>query len=97
MSSQQAGYSANHALLIRHLREVEYQLSFEAMQRFTETRDQSSLDEVWLLQHPAVFTQGRAGKAEHLLATGDIPVIQADRGGQVTYHGPGQLVVYLMV
>ena len=61
------------------------------------TRDAQTPDELWLLQHPRVFTQGQAGKAEHVLAPGDIPVIQVDRGGQVTYHGPGQWVLYLLV
>ncbi len=63
----------------------------------TESRDPNSADELWFLQHFPVFTQGQAGKAEHVLMAGDIPVIQTDRGGQVTYHGPGQLVVYLLV
>jgi len=63
----------------------------------TESRDANSADELWFLQHFPVFTQGQAGKAEHVLMAGDIPVIQTDRGGQVTYHGPGQLVVYLLV
>ncbi len=67
------------------------------MQQFTDQRDQQTPDELWLLEHPPVFTQGQAGKDEHLLATGDIPVIPVDRGGQVTYHGPGQLVGYLMI
>ncbi|WP_043245009.1 lipoyl(octanoyl) transferase LipB [Pseudomonas solani] len=67
------------------------------MRRLTAERDGSTPDEIWLLQHPRVFTQGQAGKAEHLLAPGDIPVVQVDRGGQVTYHGPGQLVGYLML
>lgn len=67
------------------------------MQRFTDQRDQQTPDELWLLEHSPVFTQGQAGKAEHLLATGDIPVIPVDRGGQVTYHGPGQLVGYLLI
>lgn len=64
------------------------------MQRFTETRDAATRDEIWFLEHPPVFTLGLAGRREHLLAPGDIPVIHIDRGGQVTYHGPGQLVVY---
>jgi lipoyl(octanoyl) transferase len=64
------------------------------MQRFTDQRDDETVDELWLVQHPPVFTQGQAGKAEHVLAPGDIPVIQVDRGGQVTYHGPGQIVAY---
>src|SRR5579864_665374 len=67
------------------------------MRDFTEARDGSTLDEVWLLQHPRVFTQGQAGKAEHVIAPGDIPVIQVDRGGQVTYHGPGQIVGYMLI
>ena len=67
------------------------------MQHFTDNRDNTTVDEIWLLQHPAVFTQGQAGKAEHILAPGNIPVIQVDRGGQVTYHGPGQLVAYLLI
>jgi len=67
------------------------------MKSFTDTRDETSPDEIWLLQHPPVFTQGQAGKPEHLLFPGDIPVVQVDRGGQVTYHGPGQLVAYVMI
>lgn len=67
------------------------------MQRFTRNRDVDSPDELWLLQHPRVFTQGISGKAEHVLAAGDIPVVQIDRGGQVTYHGPGQWVAYVLV
>ena len=81
---------------IRHLGSVEYLPTFEAMKRFTRERDESTPDELWLLQHPPVFTQGISGKAEHLLAPGDIPVVQIDRGGQVTYHGPGQWVVYIL-
>ncbi|WP_230411040.1 lipoyl(octanoyl) transferase LipB [Pseudomonas sp. MM211] len=67
------------------------------MRTLTAERDDATPDEIWLLQHPQVFTQGQAGKPEHLLAPGDIPVIQVERGGQVTYHGPGQLVAYLML
>ncbi len=84
-------------LQVRHLGILEYLPVWEAMQRFTNERSSSTLDEIWLLQHPPVFTQGQAGKSEHLLDTGDIPVIQVDRGGQVTYHGPGQLVAYLLI
>ena len=76
---------------------MEYQPTLEAMQAFTKTRDAAVEDQLWLLQHPSVYTQGIAGKAEHLLAPGDIPVIQIDRGGQVTYHGPGQWVVYCLI
>ncbi|MEQ5128337.1 lipoyl(octanoyl) transferase LipB [Providencia zhijiangensis] len=67
------------------------------MHQFTESRTPDTCDEIWLVQHPSVFTQGQAGKAEHLLAPGNIPVIQSDRGGQVTYHGPGQQVMYVMI
>lgn len=67
------------------------------MQAFTDARDAATEDELWLVEHDPVFTQGQAGKAEHLLLPGDIPVVQADRGGQVTYHGPGQLVCYLLL
>ena len=67
------------------------------MQHFTDTRDAETRDEIWLLEHPSIFTQGQAGRSEHLLDPGDIPVIQVDRGGQVTYHGPGQLIVYLLL
>ncbi|MFK3725335.1 lipoyl(octanoyl) transferase LipB [Pseudomonas monteilii] len=74
-----------------------YEPVLEAMRRFTEQRDASTVDEVWLVEHPPVFTQGQAGKAEHLLVPGEIPVVQSDRGGQVTYHGPGQLVAYLLL
>ena len=83
--------------LVRELGLVEYLPTLDAMRRFTDSRDGDSTDELWLLQHTPVFTQGQAGKREHLLAPGDIPVIQADRGGQVTYHGPGQLVLYLLL
>ncbi|GGJ97151.1 lipoyl(octanoyl) transferase LipB [Pseudomonas matsuisoli] len=84
-------------LIVRYLGLVEYLPTLEAMRTFTATRGASDADEIWLLHHPSVFTQGQAGKAEHLLAPGDIPVIQVERGGQVTYHGPGQLVAYIML
>ncbi len=80
--------------LLCDLGRVDYERAWRAMQRFTETREAHTRDEIWFLQHPPVFTLGLAGKAEHVLAPGDIPVIRIDRGGQVTYHGPGQLVVY---
>jgi len=83
--------------MLRELGLVEYQESLQAMKEFTDSRTPESPDELWLLQHPRVFTQGQAGKAEHVLAPGDIRVVQADRGGQVTYHGPGQWVLYLMI
>ncbi len=81
-------------LHIRHLGNQDYETVWHAMQHYTDNRDQDSQDELWLVEHPPVFTQGQAGKAEHILNPGDIPVIQVDRGGQVTYHGPGQLVAY---
>jgi lipoyl(octanoyl) transferase len=83
--------------VLRELGVVDYAPTLQAMKTFTDARGENTPDELWLLQHPPVFTQGQAGRAEHLLAPGDIPVIQVDRGGQVTYHGPGQWVVYLMV
>lgn len=88
---------AADTLVIRQLGLAEYVPVWEAMQRYTDQRDEHSSDQIWFLEHPPVFTQGQAGKAEHLLATGDIPVVQVDRGGQVTYHGPGQLVGYLLI
>ena len=75
----------------------DYEPTWQAMQALTQTRDASTPDQLWLLDHPPVYTQGQAGKPEHLLLTGNIPVVQSDRGGQVTYHGPGQLVGYLLV
>jgi lipoyl(octanoyl) transferase len=73
---------------------MRYEPVWRAMQRFTDQRIRETSDELWLVQHPPVFTLGQAGRAEHLLAPGDIPVLKVDRGGQVTYHGPGQLVAY---
>ena len=73
-----------------------YEDVFHAMRTFTDTRGEATSDELWLTEHAPVFTQGQAGRAEYLLAPGDIPVVQSDRGGQVTYHGPGQIVGYLM-
>jgi lipoyl(octanoyl) transferase len=83
--------------MLRWLGHVEYEPTWRAMQRFTETRDATTVDELWFLEHPPVFTLGMNGKPEHVLAAGDIPVVQIDRGGQVTYHGPGQLVVYPLI
>ncbi|ASK26437.1 lipoyl(octanoyl) transferase LipB [Neisseria chenwenguii] len=76
---------------------AEYLPVFEAMKTFNAARDSQTEDELWVVEHPPVFTQGLAGKPEHLLLPTDIPVIQIDRGGQITYHGPGQLVVYTMI
>jgi lipoyl(octanoyl) transferase len=84
-------------LVRRRLGLAAYQPTLQAMKEFTDARRTDAADELWLLQHPRVFTQGQAGKAEHVLSPGDIPVIQVDRGGQVTYHGPGQWVLYLLV
>ena len=81
----------------RELGILPYEPTWHAMQRFTAEREPGTPDEVWLLEHQRVFTQGQAGKAEHVLFPGDIPVVQVDRGGQVTYHGPGQLVAHLML
>ncbi len=75
----------------------EYEPCWQAMRDYTDQRDADSPDQLWLVQHPPVFTLGLAGKAEHLLAPGDIPVVKTDRGGQVTYHGPGQVVIYLLL
>ena len=82
------------APLIRHLGLAAYEPTWRAMQRFTDERESSTPDEIWFVEHPPVFTLGLNASREHLLAPGDIPVVQIDRGGQVTYHGPGQLVVY---
>ena len=86
-----------HDVVVRRLGRRDYVPVWEAMQRFTEARDENSHDELWLVEHPPVFTVGLNGKPEHLLTTGDIPVVKVDRGGQVTYHGPGQLVVYTLL
>ncbi|WP_165464840.1 lipoyl(octanoyl) transferase LipB [Enterobacter cloacae] len=84
-------------ILVRHLGLQPYEPVSQAMHDFTDVRDDTTPDEIWLVEHLPVFTQGQAGKAEHLLMTGDIPVIQSDRGGQVTYHGPGQQVMYVLL
>ncbi len=79
---------------VRELGRQPYEPVWRAMQRFTDMRDENTADEIWLVEHDPVFTLGQAGKPEHVLAAGDIPVIHVDRGGQVTYHGPGQIVAY---
>ncbi|WP_111497625.1 lipoyl(octanoyl) transferase LipB [Marinobacter bohaiensis] len=84
-------------VIVRQLGSQPYLDTWEAMKTFTAQRGPQTPDELWCLEHPRVYTQGQAGKAEHVLAPGDIPVVQVDRGGQVTYHGPGQLVIYLMI
>ncbi|EPS3423543.1 lipoyl(octanoyl) transferase LipB [Vibrio fluvialis] len=87
----------DNQLVVRRLGRQDYHPVWQAMHDFTDLRDDSTRDEVWLVEHNPVFTQGQAGKAEHLLNTGDIPVVQSDRGGQVTYHGPGQIVAYFLI
>lgn len=86
-----------NTLIIRQLNNTDYVDVWHAMQNFTDNRDDNTADELWLVEHPPVFTQGQAGKDEHLLMPGDIPVVKVDRGGQVTYHGPGQQVIYFMI
>lgn len=83
-------------LIVRQLNRQDYEPVWQAMQHYTDTRDDDAADEIWLVEHNPVFTQGQAGKEEHLLMTGDIPVVKVDRGGQVTYHGPGQQVLYVL-
>jgi lipoyl(octanoyl) transferase len=89
--------TANREPLLRWLGRAEYEPTWRAMQSFTEQRTPATPDEIWFLEHPPVFTLGMNAAPEHLLAPGDIPVVQIDRGGQVTYHGPGQLVVYPLI
>lgn len=84
-------------LRVQHLGQQPYKKIWQAMSDFTDGRDEHTPDELWLVQHSPVFTQGQAGKSEHILQSGDIPVVQTDRGGQVTYHGPGQLVLYPLI
>ncbi|EJL6792760.1 lipoyl(octanoyl) transferase LipB [Vibrio alginolyticus] len=86
-----------HQLVVKRLGRQDYEPVWKAMHEFTDQRTEETRDEVWLVEHNPVFTQGQAGKAEHLIKTGDIPVVQSDRGGQVTYHGPGQLVAYFLI
>lgn len=84
-------------LTLRHLGRADYAATWDAMRAFTEARTPDTADELWLLEHPPVFTLGQAGKDEHVLAPGDIPLVRTDRGGQVTFHGPGQLTGYCLV
>ena len=88
--------STLHPVVVKDLGRTRYEPVFTAMQQFTQERDAQTCDEIWLTEHDPVYTQGQAGKAEHLLAPGDIEVVQTDRGGQVTYHGPGQITAYLL-
>jgi lipoyl(octanoyl) transferase len=84
-------------VIVRRLGLVAYEPTWRAMQAFNSRRDEATQDQLWLVQHPPVFTLGLAGRPEHVLCPGDIPVVRTDRGGQVTYHGPGQAVVYLLL
>ncbi len=84
-------------MIVRHLGRVDYEPTFAAMKALTASRGEDTPDELWLCEHPPVFTQGLSGKPEHLLRDIGVPVVQIDRGGQITYHGPGQVVAYLLV
>lgn len=84
-------------LVVRYLGLVDYQSTYDQMLALTDSRDEDTPDELWILEHYPVFTQGRAGKSEHVMNAGDIPIVQSDRGGQVTYHGPGQITGYVML
>ena len=86
-----------HPLKIKQLGKQDYQVVWQAMQDFTKSRDKSTEDEIWVVSHPPTFTLGRNGKEKHILHQSNIPIIKVDRGGQVTYHGPGQLVVYFLL
>ena len=86
-----------NTIIVRQLGVQPYEPVSQAMHDFTDQRDDDTPDEIWLVEHSPVFTQGQAGKAEHVLAPGNIPVIQSDRGGQVTYHGPGQQIMYVLL
>ena len=85
------------SLQIKELGQQDYEVTYQAMRDFNEKRDSNTEDEIWLLQHNPVYTLGLSDKTEHLLNTKDIPIVKTDRGGQVTYHGPGQLIVYLLI
>ena len=87
----------NTDLIVRQLGLQDYQEIWHKMQEFTDNRNAETTDEIWLVEHHPVFTQGQAGKPEHLLQRSNIPVVQSDRGGQITYHGPGQQVMYVLI
>jgi len=104
LRTEDSGHNTRHSVLspqpsvlIRSLGLVEYEPTWQAMKAFTAARNANTQDEIWLLQHPPVYTQGQAGKPEHLLRANNIPVVKIDRGGQITYHGPGQIVAYLLL
>ena len=86
-----------NAVTVRWLGSQDYQLCWQAMRDFTQSRDETTADEIWLLEHPPVFTQGQNGQPEHVINPGNIPIVKSDRGGQVTYHGPGQLMIYTLI
>jgi lipoyl(octanoyl) transferase len=87
----------NKAVCVRHLGQVDYVSTWQAMQNFTAKREAQTADEIWLVEHPPVYTLGQAGRPQHVLHAGHIPLVQTDRGGQVTYHGPGQVVAYVLI
>lgn len=89
--------SISDSVIVRWLGQQDYSPCWQAQRTFTEQRDENTVDEIWLLEHTPVFTQGQNGKPEHILNAGNIPIVQTDRGGQVTYHGPGQLMVYVLM
>ena len=96
-SSAEGSAQRSNSLVVRYLGTRDYSDTFALMKNFNEQRQQSTADEIWLLQHHPVFTQGQAGKEDYILAPGDIPVVKSDRGGHVTYHGPGQITAYVLV
>ena len=83
-------------IVVKRLGRVDYEPTFQAMQEFTASRSVETPDELWIVEHPPVYTLGQAGKPEHILRDVGIPLVKIDRGGQVTYHGPGQVVIYLL-
>ena len=84
-------------IVVKQLGLADYQTTWQSMQNFTKVRDETTPDELWVVEHPAVFTLGRNGKPEHIICDSNIPIVKVDRGGQVTYHGPGQIVIYLLL
>lgn len=97
LKTESSALGTQPSVLIRSLGMADYESTWHAMKQFTELRTSETRDEIWLLQHPPTYTQGQAGKPEHLLNARQIPVVQIDRGGQITYHGPGQIVAYLLL
>ena len=97
LTTQSSALSPQTSPIVRSLGMADYESTWHAMKQFTGLRTPATRDEIWLLQHPPTYTQGQAGKPEHLLNARQIPVVQIDRGGQITYHGPGQLVAYLLL